>query len=111
MKPGREIHWPSESGGQTTLKRIFERCAEMRTPECMKAKDERVANCIRGREACPSSKETIDQSDDPFVDPVLRDLLEPERVRQKTEMLKAIDRVCMLIDAAQQSATDKSSGP
>ena len=41
-------------------------------------------------------------------DPVFRELVEPERLRQTTEMLKAIDRVCMLIHAAQQSPPDLS---
>jgi hypothetical protein len=104
----RTIYWPTESGGQMTLKRIIERVAEMRTPEGREERHERVANCLRRREGCPASQETIDESDNPFVDPVLRELVEPERLRQRTEMLKAIDRVCMLIHAAQQSAPDAS---
>ena len=104
----RTIYWPTESGGQTTLKRILERVAERRTPESMKEEDERLANYRRRREARLLSKETIDKYDDPYMDPVLRELLEPERLRQRTEMLKAIDRVCMLIHPVQQSAPDPS---
>jgi len=97
------IYWPTESGGQQTLKRIFKRLVEMSTPEYETEKNERVRMHLRDREACPTSKEGIDVpgeliwEDDPFQDPVLRELLRPERQRQKTEMLKAIDRVCLLI--------------
>jgi hypothetical protein len=34
------------------------------------------------------------------ADPVLHELLEPERQRQKKEMLKAIDQICKLIHEA-----------
>jgi hypothetical protein len=39
-------------------------------------------------------------------DPILWDLTEPERMRQKAELLKAIDRVCMLIHETVSSAPD-----
>ncbi len=89
------------------LKRIFQRLAEMRTPECKKEKHERVDNWIRRRRACPTNKEKMDEFVSPFVDPVLRELLEPERLRQRAEMLKAIDRVCMLIQGSGPSATER----
>ena len=99
----RTINWPAESGGQMTLQRIFERVAEMRTPECMEERHERVENWLRRQEANPTSKQTVHAFDSPFVDPVLRELVEPERLRQTTEMLEAINRVCMLVHGAQQS--------
>ncbi len=81
----------------------------MRTPECKKEKYERVDNWLRQRRACPTSEKQMDESDSPFVNPALRELLEPERLRQKAEMLKAIDRVCcMLIHGTGPSATERS---
>jgi hypothetical protein len=40
------LFWPAESGGQATLKKIFERCDEMRTPRGIKERQEREANYI-----------------------------------------------------------------
>jgi hypothetical protein len=41
-------------------------------------------------------------------DPVLHELLEPERLRQTTEMLKAIDRVCMLVQEGRRAPPERS---
>jgi hypothetical protein len=95
----RHIYWPSESGGLTTLKRIFERCAEMQKPKYLKEKEKREANALSLVKGCHSGKEKMDALHRAALDPVLRELMEPERLRQKSEMLKAIDRVCMLIEA------------
>ena len=99
----RADNWPTESGGQMTLQRMFERVVEMRTPKCKKEKAKRVENWLRHQEA--SRRYAFDG---PVVDPVLRELVGPERLRQTTEMLKAIDRVCMLIHGVQQSPPDLS---
>jgi hypothetical protein len=104
----RHIYWPSESGGQTTLKRIFERCAEMQKPEYLKEKEEREANALKLLKACRTGKEKMDVIHRAALDPVLHELMEPERVRQKAEILKAIDRVCMLIHEAGSSAPELS---
>jgi hypothetical protein len=99
------IYWPTESGGERTLKRILKRLAKMGTPEYESESRERVARWSKEREACPTSKDGIELSresmwgEDPSQDPVLRELLKPERRRQETEMLKAIDRICVLIQA------------
>jgi len=76
----RTIHWPSESGGRRTLERIFERVAYLR-----------------------------DGSETPPVDPdpILAELMASEGFRQRTEMLRTIDRVCALIDGARRSAPDR----
>jgi len=105
----RGIYWPTESGGGQTLNRVFKRLAEMRTPEYQSESCERVEMWLKDREACATSKDAINLSrelmweEDPFQDPVLRELLKPERRRQKTEMLNAIDRVCLLIHEAEMA--------
>lgn len=102
----RKIHWPSESGGQTTLNKIFKRCVEMRQPEYDKEREERCAKVPELLKACRTGKERMDVIHRAQLDPLLYKLMEPERVRQKTEMLKAIDRVCMLIHEAGSLAPD-----
>jgi hypothetical protein len=74
----------------------------MKTPEGRKQRHERVQESLRNRESRLKSEEKTDVrfdpfQDDPFQDPVLRELLEPERQRQRTEMLNAIERVCNVI--------------
>jgi hypothetical protein len=96
----RPIYWPTESGGQGTVRRIFERCEEMRTPKSIREKSARVARHLKRQEVRLAAGEAIEESDDPFCDPVLQELIGPERQRQKTEMLKAIDRLCGLVQAA-----------
>lgn len=91
---GAQVNWPDESGGGTTLKRLCECCAEMRKPEYNleenRKKREEALNHLK-------LKGEIGDMDSWGIDPVLHELLEPERERQKNEMLKAIDRVLMQI--------------
>ncbi len=103
----RTIYWPAESGGQTTLEKIFERCAEMDKPEYNQERQKRAENFTGRLRAARTSKERMDVIHEADRDPVLSELIEPERRRQKTEMLKAIDRVCMLVDAIHPSAPDR----
>ncbi len=99
----RSVHWPTESGGRRTLKNIVKRLAAMATPEYETEKRERLRADSKDRKAGATRREKVGVSfesgweHDPFQDPVLRELLKPERQRQKAEMLKAIDRVCMLV--------------
>jgi len=65
--------WPHESGGEAALEDIFNRCREIRD------------SGFRCR-----------------MDPVLRRLFQPERQRQRAEMLRAIDQVCRVIEAARE---------
>jgi hypothetical protein len=92
----RPIYWPAESGGQTTLEKIFERFEQMHRPEWGKEMQERVERFSREK-GWPAGNEELAPSEDPTCDPVLQKLIEPEQQRQWAEMLKAIDRVCALI--------------
>ncbi|HEY1788726.1 MAG TPA: hypothetical protein VGJ73_11245 [Verrucomicrobiae bacterium] len=99
-----DVYWPNESGGETTLKRIWERCAEMRQPEYMLEENR------KSREEAIDSLRTKGEIDRRFLlDPILHELLEPERMRQKREMRKALDRICMLIHEARSSASELAS--
>jgi hypothetical protein len=69
------IEWPRESGGQATLKEIWNRCRQVR---------------LSGKPG--------------FSDPVLRRLFQPERERQSAEIIRAIDRVCRIIEAAKEGS-------
>lgn len=86
-----KIIWPEESGGETALESIFERCRMMREPNF---KPEYLEVEEQTSEFHPSS--TIHMSQ---VDTVLYALLAPERLRQFGEMKSAIDRVCDLADS------------
>ena len=63
--------WPDESGGRDTLRKIIARCRELQDPALRHLR---------------------------FADSVLDDLIRPERERQRTEIIKAIDRVCDIIE-------------
>ncbi len=67
--------WPGESGGSQVLLKILERCLLIR--------DQKIRPVLLPPHG--------------VVDPVLQELIEPEQRRQKSEMCKAIDRVCGLI--------------
>lgn len=99
LRPG--VSWPGESGGEATLKKIFERCAEMNNPEYDLAESrERRKEALQLLEVkgqLSSGSEYF-----PGIDPVLHELLEPERERQKREMLKAIDRIYMVLHEARR---------
>ena len=97
-----KVHWPSESGGETTLAKLFERCTEMRQPGFKR--EENHKPCGETLELRKAKGNTIAYYYS-RADPVLHELLEPERERQKNEMLKAIDRNCKLIHEASLPAT------
>jgi hypothetical protein len=92
-----KVHWPDESGGKETLQKIFKRCAEMREPGYHKEREARVAKRLELLESSPTRGEARKMMESPYHDPILSELLEPERLRQKNEMLKAIDRVCRVV--------------
>jgi hypothetical protein len=81
------IDWPEESGGQDTITKIILRCDVMRqtnpkwTHVELKAAPGRIFS----------------------VDPGLYEILTPERLRQSSEMLKAMDRVCTVIGNARNN--------
>jgi hypothetical protein len=81
------IDWPEESGGQDIIKKIILRCDVMRqtnpkwTHVELKAAPGRIFS----------------------VDPELYEILTPERLRQSSEMLKAMDRVCAVIGNARNN--------
>ena len=77
----------------------------MQRPEGIREAEEREARAFELSKGLPG-KERMALIDRARLDPILSDLIEPERLRQKTEMLKAIDRVCMLIHEAGSSAPD-----
>ena len=85
-KGSGQIDWPEESGGQHTLDKIFLRCEVMRQ---MKPKWTHVE--------LKAPRNLV------FVDPVLYELLTPERLRQAGEMVKAMDRVCAVIGNARNN--------
>ena len=103
-EPQRKIHWPSESGGEPALKKIFERCAEMREPDYARQEEQRWADSIKFMKTCRTAQERMELLERAQRDPILYRLMEPEQLRQKAEMLKAIDRVCMRIHEAGSSA-------
>jgi hypothetical protein len=98
--PEHHIPWPRASGGQATLQKIFKRCAEMRQPDYRKEREARSAKCIELLKSCRTPVEAQKIEQRYGLDPILSALLEPEQARQKTEMLKAIDRVCSFIQEA-----------
>ena len=97
------IYWPSESGGESTLKKISERCAEMRKPAYAQKEEQRWEDCIKLMKTCRTAQERMELRERAQRDPILYQLMQPERRRQQAEMLKAIDRVCMLIHDASSS--------
>lgn len=93
QRPRGEVEWPQESGGQAVVEKIFARWREMEEP------------------TFEPEKNRIDESlvlSNPhlfFVDRVLHELLTPERRRQYREIVKAIDRVCEVIDGQRRTNT------
>jgi hypothetical protein len=88
-----QVAWPEESGGKRTVEKIFERCRQFRDPnfERMTIKNLSIEDLFKTHPDL--AQHTV------FVDPVLCELVEPERRRQRTEMLKAIDRVCEVVES------------
>jgi hypothetical protein len=97
VRDQRGVTWPKETGGRTTLKRIFERCQEMRKRGYREARLARMAKAEKRAESCSTDKEKWDAHERAWADPILYELMEPERLRQEAQMLNAIDRVCMFI--------------
>lgn len=81
--------WPEESGGKCTRQKILERCCRVSGFE--KTPYEKQFNDNLFETHPDLAKHTV------WVDPVLYELAEPERRRQRTEMRKAIDRVCEIV--------------
>jgi hypothetical protein len=81
--------WPEESGGRLSLNEIVARCREMQGP------------------ANPQSQHYTRGVG--YVDSRLDELLEPERRRQKTEIVWSIDRVCELIRAERDQSDQSKS--
>ena len=81
--------WPEESGGRLALEKIAARCREMQDPA-----NPELKKYTRGIG---------------YVEPLLDNLVAPERQRQKNEIVRSIDRVCELIRAGlAQSDLSKS---
>jgi len=91
------MSWPEESGGRDTLEAIFSRCRYLRQPG---AKREYMPRRLNMDKEFPSNDLYWD-----FQDPVLFELLAPERRRQQKAMLAAIDRVCSLIESQRNGRT------
>lgn len=85
--------WPEGSGGQRIEEKIQERCRQVRDRPLCDGMTRREAVQLEKLRKHPDIAECVQ------VDPVLYELLEPERRRQQTQMLKAIDRVCELVES------------
>jgi len=81
----RDIDWPSESGGQATLQKIFDRCAEMHQPGYREEIKARHAERLELLKSSRTRSEALDIMQRANLDPILSELMEPERVRQKNE--------------------------
>ncbi len=106
--PPPKAYWPSESGGQAMLDKILKRNLEVQSPELRNEADEREFEAFK---MIRMGKGPSGEGMMAFVrrarrDPILWDLTEPERRRQKAEMLKAIDRICALVHQPATSAPE-----
>jgi hypothetical protein len=84
-----QIDWPAESGGPAALNRIVDRCRQLQAD---------VQLDVTGIERWPLEKYPHSSHHLPFVDPVLYELLGPERRRLRGQIIQAIDRVCEVIE-------------
>jgi len=84
------VDWPLESGGLAALERILDRCREM-LRSSFKREETRITQWPL--ENYPHSGHHAG-----LVDPVLDELLAPERRRQRVLIIQAIDRVCEVIE-------------
>jgi hypothetical protein len=84
------MEWPLESGGRVALEKVFDRCRKMREPTFKK---EPMKLNEQFSESHPEAAENLISADS-----VLYELFEPERRRQKAEIIKSIDRVCEVIE-------------
>ena len=76
--------WPEESGGRIALEKIAARCREMQDPKNPKWK--------------------LDTRSVGYTDPVLDNLVAPERQRQKEAIVRSVDRVCEVIRGGRNQA-------
>ena len=83
------IDWPAESGGLAALDRIDDRCRRMQEPDF---KSEETGRTLWPLKEFPHSDHHVD-----CVDPVLYELLAPERRRLRGQIIQAIDRACDVI--------------
>ncbi len=94
------VDWPEASGGRPLLQKILARCRELEDPkvqeESMRLEDERRAQ-ERAAAGRPATRYR--------GDPILNELLAPERQRQRGEIRRAIDRVCDFITAARVASS------
>jgi hypothetical protein len=105
-RPSQPV-WPENSGGLDTLSRIFERHRESRqlgflAEERWTAEKSRFD--VNPWKGYPSA------ADHEFlVDPVLHELLLPERNRQQREMIEAIHGVCDIIQRSRNRGTPRDA--
>jgi len=88
------MDWPEESGGQVALEKIFARCRMMCDPT-FKRKPREIDDRL--------SDDSEEASYLYETDPVLHELLLPERKRQYGKMIKAMDRVCDIVECRKRS--------
>ena len=93
--------WPEESGGQAVLEKIVARSQAIREPT------------FQGPVYTFEDQEALAQAN-PYIwvhflstDPVLNEVLAPERRRQYGKMMRAIDRVCKVIERERIRATSQ----
>jgi hypothetical protein len=98
--------WPEESGGPAVLEQIIARSQAI--PDLTTRLEELKKRLEKKRRDV--DHQALRQQDFDirfrtlFADPVLLELLAPERSRQYGEMTKAINRVCELVDGQRQSS-------
>ena len=104
------VRWPEESGGQATLDEIFARCRVMREPSFGRERWIEKTTVlttdgpieIDGHKNLRELDEEARQIYGNPVDSVLHELLIPERKRQYGEMVRAMDRVCDIVEGRAQ---------
>lgn len=86
------LTWPEESGGQATLQKLIDRTRLVKASPY----DQREKMGDLNPELLHTSLNAYQ------ADPVLYELLSPERTRQYEEMRNAIDRVCEVIESQRE---------
>jgi hypothetical protein len=76
--------WPQESGGRIALEKIATRCREMQDPK--------------------NPRWQLDTRSVGYTDPLLDNLVVPERQRQKREIVRSVGRVCEVIRGGRDHA-------
>ena len=98
-----QLDWPVESGGKVTLEKIFERSRMIEVGSLELSRQLLLtrttdSDIFRDDHCTPDMPELS-----PGVDSVLHRLLLPERKRQYREMVRAMDRVCSIVEAHRRS--------